>query len=291
MAENEGSYNGLNFGAGTDFKLVGFRWWRRSTNILTPDLPRYHGGLVGDSYEVARQIEARFLVKGSSEADLISKIDTLFEAFEPRVEDELPFVWEAPGQTARRIECRPIEDGMSELTKEDFASRSKEIPFRLVASDPAIYDNTLTSLTLDPFTSASGFSWDAVWPIAWGAAGTGGTDVFTNTGSWETWPTFTISGPSSGTLSNPIIENVTTGERLALNANGGVSMTSGQSLVIQTHPAERSIAFSTGASRRGKLSDDSDWFPLDAGNTELRFRASGTTTGASVLVEARSARI
>jgi hypothetical protein len=110
-------------------------------------------------------------------------------------------------------------------------------------------------------------------------------------GDWESWPVYTINGPSSGTLIDPIIEGVTAGERLALTANGGVSMTAGQALVVDTHPARRSIAFTTGASRRGKLSSDSVWFPLTPGSNELRFRASGTTTGATVDVEARSARI
>jgi hypothetical protein len=287
MAQNEGSYNGLSFGPGTDYGLRTLRWWRRSTNILTPDLPRYHGGLVGASYETAREVEVVFMVSGN----LFENLDTLFAAFQPRVDEELPFVWEAPGLSARRINLRPVEDGMGPLTPGDFASGVKEVPFRLVASDPAIYDDSVESETLPPFTPAGGFSWPAAWPISWGAAGTGGTGTVTLGGDWESWPTFTISGPSSGTLTNPIIENVSTGDRLALNNNGGVSMSPGQSLIIETHPARRSIAFSTGASRRGKLSDDSDWFPLLPGANQLRFRASGSTTDATVLVEARTARI
>lgn len=284
----EFSYRGLDFGDGTNIyvdSVTGLR--NRSTALLTPDLPRYHGGLIGQSYENPRVISFRMTVVSD---DVDAAVDEIAAAFQPRVssEDELVFNL---GAGERVVFARP-RNGAAPVERPKWDAGLATLDVELVASDPAIYDNTLTSLTLDPFESSGGLDWDtSSWPLNWGAAGTGGGSTFTNTGSWETWPVFTISGPTSGTLSNPIIENVTTGERLALNANGGVSMTSGQSLIVRTHPAERSIAFSTGASRRGKLSDDSVWFPLDAGTTELRFRASGSTTGVSCLVEARSARI
>jgi hypothetical protein len=290
MTDYVGSFNGLTFGAGTSYKVHRLKFYRRATNVLTPDLPRYHGGLVGASYEVARVVEIDFGVVGATTDELVSNLDALFAAFQPLVDSELPFVWGLPGQTNRRILCRP-QEGVSDLTPEDWASKSEEVPFRLIASDPAVYDDSLLSATLDPFTSAAGLSWPIVWPANWGAGGSGGGVSIVLGGDWESWPTFTINGPSSGTMTDPIIEGVTAGERLALTANGGASVAQGQALVIETHPARRSIAFTTGASRRGKLSSDSVWFPLEPGTNELRFRASGTTTGATVDVEARSARI
>lgn len=289
MAEFDGSYNGLLFGPDEPFGLVELRWWGRSTNVLTPDLPRYHGGLVGASYENPRDLEAVFIVRKS--AILYDRLDEFFAAFQPSIDEDLPLTWEIPGQGSRQVFCRPVADGAGPLARMDVASETKKIPIRLRASDPTIYSTDLISATLTPFTSAVGFAWPAVWPIVWGAGGTGGGVFVTNSGRWETWPTFTINGPSSGTLTDPIIQNVTTGEELALTANGGVQMTPGQQLVVETHPARRSIAFATGASRRGKLSPGSVWFPLFEGDTELRFRASGTTTGATCLVEARSAWI
>jgi hypothetical protein len=290
MTDYAGTFNGLTFGAGTDFTVQRLKWYRRSTQVLTPDLPRYHGGLIGASYEAARIVEVDFGVKASTAEDLVTNLDSLFSAFAPLVDSELPFVFGLPGQSDRVIFLRP-QEGDSDLDPSDWASKSEKVPFRLVASDPAIYDNSLITGTLTPFTSAAGLSYPVTYPKVYGSGGSGGGVTVTNTGDWETWPTFAVNGPTSGTLTNPVIESVTLGKKLDLSANGGVSMSAGQILLIDTHPARRSIAFSTGASRRGKLSDDSDWFPLEAGANELRFRATGTTTGSTVDVEARSARI
>jgi hypothetical protein len=221
---------------------------------------------------------------------MIVLLDELFAAFEPRVDDELPFVFGLPGQADRRILCRPT-DADPELTVTNFVSGETTVPIRMVASDPAIYADALTEATLTPFASAAGVSFDIVWPADWGAGGAGGGTTIELGGKWESWPVFIINGPSSGTLTNPRIEYVTEGKSLDLTANGGVSMVSGQQLIIATHPNARSIAFATGASRYGKLSSSSEWFALQPGSNELRFRASGTTTGATVEVDVRSAWI
>lgn len=291
MSDYQATYRGLTMGADTPYEIQSIRGlWNREVLLNAPDLPRYHGGLIGASYHAPRVIELQIEVEGDAEsAELTTRRRALMTAFQPLVDSEDDFVFTFPGATPILIICRPVNVASSvDIDSEAGVARAL---IELHASDPAIYDNTLTQETLTPFTSAVGFSWPAVWPISWGAGGSGGGVTFTNSGDWESWPTFTISGPSSGTLTNPIIEDVTGGRRLALTANGGVAMSSGQTLVIESHPARRSIAFDTGASRRGKLSDDSDWFPLASGANELRFRASGVTTGASVLVEARSARI
>lgn len=283
------TYRGETFGEGTDIGLRSLRGLEAlEVEELGVDLPRYHGGIPTAAYGLARRIEVELNVKPSTRARALS-------AFQPEVDTEQPLVivWEdeaGVALTTERVECRVARrGGPSRDRNSEFAG--SVLVVQLEAQDPAIYDNTLLSETLPPFVAAGGFSWPIVWPLSWGASGTGGSGTITNTGDWETWPTFTINGPSTGTLTNPIIESVTAGEKLALNANGGVSMTPGQQLIIETHPARRSIAFSTGASRRGKLSDDSTWFPLEPGVNDLRFRASGTTTDATVLVEARSARI
>ena len=290
MADYQGSYNGLSFGPGTSYGVRSIRWWRRATNINTPPLPRYHGGIVGASYETPRQVEVEFVVVADTAAELVDLIDDLYAAFQPHVDTESPLVWEAPGVGERLVYCRPIDDSGGRWDKTVTAATMMVVGFRLLASDPAIYGDE-QSTVLTPYTSADGFTWPAVWPIVWGAGGAGGGFTATNSGEWETWPTITITGPTAGTLSDPIVQNVTAGTELALIENGGVEITSGQTLIIETHPAVRTIEFSTGASRRGRLSAGSEWWPLQPGDSEIRFRASGTTTGATCTITYRSAWI
>ena len=247
-----------------------------------PDLPRYHGSLIGASYERKKRVRVDFAIAPGDRLAALA-------AFNPLVDTEDTALFEVEGIEPLLLGCRAIkcEIPIDELSEEGYAKGVVEFE----ATDPALYANTLLTATLEPFTSAAGFSWPAMWPISWGAGGSGGGVTITNLGEWETWPSFRINGPSTGTLTNPIIEGVTVGERLALNANGGVSINAGEVLEISTHPKNRYVRFTSGASRYGKLSTDSVFFPLQKGSNELRYRASGTTTDSDVDVEARSAWI
>ena len=286
MVDYTATYEGLTLGPGTNYDIISVEGWlNRDVQISTPNLPRYHGGLVGDSYHLERRVILTVDVFGTT----VANRRTLLKAFQPQVDSESPFVLTLPGETAQRISCRPQRavsriDIFSELGLARFV-------IELVASDPAIYDDLGESRTLIVFASSAGLSYPVTYPKAYGAGGSGAGTILNNLGDWETWPTLKINGPSSGNLTNPIVENVTTGKKIELNANGGVSIGVGQQLIVETHPAIRSILFATGASRYGRQSDASEFWPLESGNNELRFRASGTTTAATVDVEWRSARI
>ena len=286
MANYTVTYEGLTLGPGTDFDLISVEGWlNRNVQSNTPDLPRYHGGLVGDSYHLERRIILTLDVSGTT----VANRRALLKAFQPQVDSESPFVFTLPGETARRSNCRPLRaasriDAFTELGQARFV-------IELIASDPAIYDDSEESDVLTVFAPSAGLSYSVTYPKAYGAGGSGSGTVLNNVGDWETWPTLKINGPSSGTLTDPIIENVTTGKKIELNANGGVSIGVGQQLIVETHPAKRSVLFATGASRYGRISVASEFWPLAVGNNELRFRASGATTGATVDVEWRSAWI
>ena len=285
------TYNSLTLGPGTAYKVRGLEgFWRRATNLNTPPLPRYHGGIVGASYEETRPVSLTVAVTATTTAVLSEYVDDLLAAFEPRPDDETALTVTLPGLDSRQIMCRP-QAATVQVGPAEWAAKTADVSIRLVASDPVWYSTTETSVILTPYTSAAGLSYPVSYPKSYGSGGSGGGFSVTNAGDWETWPTFTISGPSSGTLSDPFVENVTDGTKLAFTANGGVDIAVGQSLIVSTHPKDRTANFATGASRRGRLSSDSVWFPLNSGTTELRFRASGTTTDATCTVTHRSAWI
>ena len=282
------TYRGELFGETSDIGLVAVRGFEDlNVEDMTVPLPRYHGGVAVDAYALSRRIEVELRVKPSTRSRALL-------SFQPEPETEFPMVivWEdelAVAETTERVECR--------VRRRASVSRDRTTEFNphiltveLVASDPAIYTNALSADVLTVVTAPAGLSYPVTYPKVYGAGGSGGTTV-NNTGDWETWPTFKINGPTSGVLTDPSIENVTTGKKIELNANGGVGIGAGQQLIIGTHPVKRSILFATGASRYGRQSDASEFFPLEPGNNELRFRATGSTVGATVNVEWRSARI
>ena len=283
------TYRGETFGGSSDIGLVALRGFEDlNVEEMTAPLPRYHGGVPIDAYARSRRIEIELRVRPSTRSRALL-------SFQPEPETEFPMViaWEdekGVADTTERVECRVRR--RASVSKDRTTEFNPHILLvELVAADPAIYTDTLSSDSLAVFAPSAGLSYPVTYPKAYGAGGSGAGTVVNNTGDWETWPTLRINGPSSGTLTNPTVENVTTGKKIELNANGGVSIGVGQQLVVETHPVRRTILFATGASRYGRLSDASEFWPLEPGNNELRFRASGTTTGATVDVEWRSARI
>ena len=282
------TYRGELFGETSDIGLVSVRGFEDlNVDELISPLPRYHGGVTVDAYAFSRRIEVELRVKPSTRSRALL-------SFQPEPETEFPLVvvWEdesGVAETTERVECR--------VRRRASVSRDRTTEFNphvliveLVASDPAIYVDTLSTAIVSILLPPAGLSYPVTYPKVYGAGGSGGT-VVNNTGDWETWPTLKINGPTSGVLTDPSIENATTGKKIELNANGGVGIGVGQTLIVETHPAKRSILFATGASRYGRQSDASEFFPLEPGNNELKFRGSGSTTGADVDVELRSARI
>ncbi len=282
------TYRGEMFGETTDIGLVALRGLEDlNVESLVADLPRYHGAVPSRAYALPRRIEVELRVKGSTRKRALL-------SFQPESEIEFPMViaWVdelGVADVDERIECRVLR--RASISRDENTEWNPYIlVIELVASDPAIYVDTLSTAILPVVTAPVGLSYPVTYPKVYGAGGSGGT-VVNNTGVWETWPTFKINGPTSGILNDPSIENVTTGKKIELNANGGVGIGIGQQLIIETHPVKRSILFATGASRYGRQSTASEFFPLQPGNNELKFRATGNTTGATTDVEFRSARI
>jgi hypothetical protein len=103
--------------------------------------------------------------------------------------------------------------------------------------------------------------------------------TISNPGDEDTHPIFVITGPAT----NISVTNVTTGKIISLTANGGVTLTAGESVTIDTRPAtERTtlpIVDQFGASLYSKLTPGSsllNWFV--AGNNQVIVSATGTTS-------------
>ncbi len=120
---------------------------------------------------------------------------------------------------------------------------------RFVAHDPVIFDPTRIdaafTITLDA---------DLVFPITFPITFGGGDllDTFNidYTGSWESLPIIVITGR----LNNPIIENLTTGERLELQTN----IPPGRIVTIDLTYGQKTITDDLGNNLIGTLTTDSD---------------------------------
>lgn len=102
-----------------------------------------------------------------------------------------------------------------------------------------------------------------------------GTQTVDNTGDVETWPVWTVVGPSTSVT----VENLTTGARLHLP----VPLNSGQSLVIDTRPLRKTVRRNDGANLFGQI-DGSLW-SLMTGPNRVTISLPGATTASYVTLD------
>ncbi len=146
---------------------------------------------------------------------------------------------------------------------------------RLTCPDPRIYDSTTQSAVITTPATSSGRVYNRIYNMLYVGTGGGSTTACTNSGSYTTYPIFTITGPCT----NPIIVNSTTGQKLAFNI---AMASSSETLVV--NPDLRTVVLN-GSPARNLLTGDSSWFGMPAGTTNIGFIAAASGTGASLTVQ------
>lgn len=154
----------------------------------------------------------------------------------------------------------------------------------VTAPDPLKYDpNVVTGTTalaagvsgLD-WATGGGLDWSTGGGLSWGRLASDGTYTIRNAGTAPSWPTYTIYGPTDiSSLTNVTITDAATGR--VIPYTGMLSI--GDSLVIQTNPANRSAILNGVSDVWGGLVAP-QWFPVPAGGqVTVQFQgASGSTT-------------
>lgn len=140
----------------------------------------------------------------------------------------------------------------------------------LIATDPLIYSDTLSSgMTTLEVATVSGLTWPLSWPLSWGGSTQSGTINATNNGNTATPVVIRIDGP----VTDPTIENVTTGSELSLS----ITVETGDFLLIDS--GQRSVLLNGTASRYSTLDPGSTWFDLEPGLNTIRFAGASSTAG------------
>lgn len=148
----------------------------------------------------------------------------------------------------------------------------------MLCPDPRIYDNALQTRVVSTPAAGTGRTYNRIYNVTYTGSGSGSLVTCTNSGTYPTVPTFTITGPCS----NPVIVNSTTGQKLAFT----VVLSSTDTLVV--NPDLRTVLLN-GNPARNLLTTDSSWFGLPVGSTNIGFVASASSTGASLTVQFNNA--
>ena len=252
--------------------------WSGSPDVrmVGADRPRAHGALDGQSYLSGRSILLTCRVTAPDDARLRAALRTLAAALADGaglsrlVVTEPGTVHQAMVRRADAIEPRRGDPASATFT------------LALFAPDPRRYEATATQVATGLPTASTGIAFPVSFPLSWPAGSTTGQVVADNTGTADTFPTFTITGPCVA----PRITVVSTGAVLALST----SLAAADVLVIDC--AAGTVVLNGAASRRADLTAGSApvaSITLPPGPSTLLFRASSSPGGATLTTTWRGA--
>lgn len=275
----QATYNSLDLGPGTAYRIrPPIEGLADHPDVVTADQGRLRAdGLTpGDDFLAGRTVTLQVLITGTTAPSFTDNVASFKQAFRAgRGITESALTFQVPGVaggSTRRIVGRPRK--LSAPVDVPWKRRAATVLVQFDCSDPRIYDDVESTVTADLAAAGTGHAWPQVWPMDWGGVSTSGIVTATNAGTYETPWTATITGP----ITNPSVENVDTGGVLKLSANGGITLSSTDTIVISS--ANRTVLLNGTASRYDRLSSPS-WFDLPPGNTRIRF--GGSTTGSPSL--------
>lgn len=240
------------------------------------ELLRRHGLHPGDDFMGGKDIILTLEI-GASGTSLDTEIENLSAAFQPG--DEREMVFQIPGVAGGGksiVYARPR--AMSAPQNLQWVYGLPVVTVRLAASDPRLYAFTESTETDTLPTTEGGMEFNETPPITFGAVSTGGLFTCTNAGTFETWPVIKLTGP----VTDPVVYNTTSGEHLAFD----ITVASGDYLLIDS--GARTVLLNGTASRYSTLEVGSNWWPLAAGDNEIRYEAA-TTTSSNITLTWRSA--
>lgn len=280
VADWQMEYGGVLFGDSSAFAIARIEGLLDTPELRSSDRQRLrrHGLIPGDDFLNGRTITVTFEVFGEDQATFNEAVERFQGALVP-CDDEAPLYFRIPGVAGggkRLINCRPRR--LSMPVDLDFFYRLPLATVQFYATDPLIYEGTEQSAISTLPTAGGGLEFDLTFDAVFGAVSTGGTIAATNEGTFDTSPVFRIDGP----VTNPRIENVTTGKVLSFTG----TIPEGQYLLVDVDA--RTVLLNGTASRYSWIDRDAVWWDLPPGTNEVTFRAS-TTTEATLTMTWRSA--
>lgn len=274
------TYNGLQVGANLVYRLDTLEGFHDLPEVRTSDLDRArsHGQFAGVDMLGGRQIRAAVnVVARHPNSDLWDAFSRALVAGMP----EAPLIVQLPGVAGgREVQVNARVRRLKLHIDRAYRVGAGKADVEWWCTDPRIYD--AESATVDAAmadVSGTGRTYPRVYPLTYGGAISGGLFTTNNEGEFPAPWTATMTGP----VTNPRLENVTTGQTIRFSG----SLASGETLYLSSD--EKAVLLNGTASRYYWLAAGSEWFDLAPGVNDLRF--AGTAGAGSIQLEFRSAWI
>jgi hypothetical protein len=159
----------------------------------------------------------------------------------------------------------------------EYTSYAVPAALELRATDPRLYSDGLTTVTLLSTSVTGGLSFPWTFPITFGGAGNAGAGNIVNAGNFLAPVSVEIHGP----ITKPRLRNETTNQEIFYNGD----LAAGEWLAIDT---EARTVLLQGTANRYWLLGATQWWGLVPGTNQIRF-SGATSAGALAHITYRSA--
>lgn len=153
-----------------------------------------------------------------------------------------------------------------------------EVQCQFTAYDPTIYSAIEESSSQVLAPSGGGFTFPIIFPITFTGSGRTGRITIHNNGNIPTYPEIDLAG----LLTNPVIENETTGEFFSMT----YTLAAGRTIEINNKAKQAILDGSTNLAQY--IDDGAVWFTLAPGENVIRLSTDATTDSGYMVVRRRS---
>lgn len=248
-------------------------WGLPGIDLYSQSGPLQDGATYNDFRLQPRDLSLVIGLNGVDSSDYFAKRKQLFNIFKPKRDNTLKLRLTLDDGSVRQLDTTYVEGlGADGSEKQAYYHR---FAIGLRAYDPTWYDPVLANI---PFgiVSSSGFSVPMAVPLAVGVSTINQTVSVDYTGTWDSYPIFTVVGP----VTDLSITNVTTGDNITISG----AIAGGDTYTIDTRYGYKTIVDQNGVNKIAQYSGDLATFRLVAPEDDSDSRVNDITvtgTGAT----------
>jgi len=261
-------FNNLTFGgAGSPFQILDVDGLGLPELRVQDDNRGYNDGMFsGRDFLSGRTLTFTLNIFGDSTHNAQQNLAIFNQTMIPQTSGTTPLYFQlAPTDTTKVLYARVRSRRV--LIDPDYTYGFIRVQVTMFAPNPKYYDQTATTASI-LMSAIPGRTYNRTYNLVYGSATNASQVTVNNTGTWTTYPLVTING----TITNPSLNNLTTGQSLTINT----TLSSTDSLVLDL---ENRNVILNGSSARNLLTGSSQWFGASPGLTTLSLSGSTFTAG------------
>lgn len=281
MADYQFEFRGLTMGLGTDYHIVAVSGLEDDV-VRSGDstIPRAGGDIPGLHVPSSRHVVLDVIVKGEKDSQAFrDNVQALVDAFQ-HSEDTYHLYYQEPGYASRRF-LRARSAGRT-------SKRDPRWPFlamhkvRLKVADPRAYEEFSNTANLTHYDATGGgtdydvteygkeFTVDASNQVS-----------VNNAGNTKAWPLLRFYGPTTGTITQLTLTNITSGQAATVFDSTlltGQILTADMEAIVTVTPSDLHVIRLGAVNKFTEWAQPRDPFYLVPGDNTLRFEITGGTS-------------